>query len=141
MRVVVIDPRERIVEERELKPGRHRIETILGDVAAFGTWLKGDAVYVCDWPSNDADFFRLGADGWIAGRAVVAGAAAGYAGWRASTTITVPEVLSSVTWSEEDAERPFVWLNKKWCAHLPEREAFDLMQARRWERLRNRTSL
>lgn len=135
MRVIIIDPRERIVEERELKPGRRRIEAFLGDFAAFGMWLGSDAVYVRDWPS-DTDFFRLGPNAWIAGRAVVAGAAAGIAGWRASATLTTSEVMFSVTWSDENAERPIAWLNNKWSAHLPEHEAFELMRSRRRERLR-----
>ena len=120
MRVIIIDPRERIVEERELKPGRRRIEAFLGDFAAFGMWLGSDAVYVRHWPS-DTDFFRLGPNAWIAGRAVVAGAAAGIAGWRASATLTTSEVMFSVTWSDENAERPIAWLNSNGASAVPKR--------------------
>jgi hypothetical protein len=135
MRILVIDPIAEIIEERDIKGGRLQIEKIVGAYPVFGGWFGRDAVYVAEWPDEEG-CFRLGDAGWISGRAVVAGAAAGPAGWYAPATMAIDELVAQIAWFEKEAPRPTIWLNNRWCRHLSEREAFEAILFRRAERSR-----
>ena len=136
MRIIVIDPDARVVDERDIAGGRRQIENIVGDRATFAIWLNGNVVYASEWPIAEP-FFRLGDLGWISGAAVVAGAAAGEAGWHAPASIAVEHVQSMVNWSDP-SDRPSAWLNMTWAAHLSDEQAFELMTKRKWDRFARR---
>jgi hypothetical protein len=134
MRILLIDPTKCKVEEREIAAGRKRLERLLGGVAAFATWLNGEAVYSAEWPS-DGPCFRIHDAGWISGPAVVLGAAAGPSGWRAPSKLSIDDVVVRIDWPRDPVERPVTWLNNRWAAHLSDHEAFEAMTVRRWNRL------